>query len=148
LPEGFGALALSMGSPPPPWYSPGSATPTAGNADVDLAIAGLRPAERSNVAIPDGTRPGRFSRAPTTGDAASGAGGGPGTLPVPDLTIRQDRGKSAEAANVHLRQKTILYEETVRSIPASTLSVPLRPSSRTIPSSIDALFKGRSVYTI
>ena len=42
----------------------------------------------------------------------------------------------------------ILYTQRVRTNPAATLSVPLRPSSRMIPAAVDARFKGRNVYTI
>ena len=48
----------------------------------------------------------------------------------------------------NVSRRAVLYSEMVRSIPVSTLSVPLRPSSRTIPAAIDAQFQGRSVYTL
>jgi hypothetical protein len=41
-----------------------------------------------------------------------------------------------------------MYADKVRSVPVSTLSVPLRPGSRTIPRAIDARFQGRDVYTM
>ena len=41
-----------------------------------------------------------------------------------------------------------MYADKVRSVPVSTLSVPLRPGSRTIPKTIDARFQGRDVYTM
>jgi TonB family protein len=43
--------------------------------------------------------------------------------------------------------RTILYLDRVRGIPVTGLSVPLRPSTRTIPAAIDARFRGRNVYT-
>jgi hypothetical protein len=122
--------------------------PSAGNAKVDIAIAGLHSSEKLNGALPDGTRPGRFSKAPTVGEAASGDVGESGTLKVPDLTIREDQSGSTQAPEANANRKTILYSETLRGLPVSTLSVPLRPSSRTIPSTIDARFQGRSVYTM
>jgi hypothetical protein len=41
-----------------------------------------------------------------------------------------------------------MYAERLRGIPLSTLSVPLRPYTRTIPAAMEARFRGRSVYTI
>jgi hypothetical protein len=42
----------------------------------------------------------------------------------------------------------VLYADRLRSLPASTLSVPLRPASRTIPARIEDRFQGRDVYTM
>jgi hypothetical protein len=42
----------------------------------------------------------------------------------------------------------VLYADKVHSIPVTTLSVPLRPASRTIPRAIDLRFQGRNVYTM
>jgi len=42
----------------------------------------------------------------------------------------------------------VLYADKMRSIPVTTLSVPLRPAARTIPRALDARFQGRNVYTI
>ena len=147
LPEGLGAPAVSA-IPAPPSNAATAMTPSVGNANVDIAMAGLHASEKLDGPLPDGTRPGRFSKAPTLGEPASGDGGGSGALKVPDLTIREDKAGSAQTLEANVNRKTILYSETVRSLSVSTLSVPLRPSSRTIPSSIDARFQGRSVYTM
>jgi hypothetical protein len=45
-------------------------------------------------------------------------------------------------------RKIVLYADRLRSLPVSTLSVPLRPSSRAIPSRLEARFQGRDVYTM
>ncbi len=66
---------------------------------------------------------------------------------MPDLSIREDRSK-VEPPHVDPSRKAVLYAEKVRSIPVTTLSVPLRPASRTIPREIDARFQGRLVYTM
>jgi hypothetical protein len=42
----------------------------------------------------------------------------------------------------------VLYSDRLRSLPVSTLSVPLHPASRTIPASIEGRFRGRNVYTM
>jgi hypothetical protein len=143
LPDGLGTAALSKGMAPPPAAPPGPTT-TAGNAKVDIAIAGLHPADKLNV-LPSGTRPGEFSKAPIVGETATGEV--KGGLSVPDLSIREDHTK-VEPPRVDPSRKTIMYAEKVRSIPVTTLSVPLRPASRTIPQQIDARFQGRFVYTM
>ena len=144
LPDGLGAPMSLKGFAPPPNATPGPVT-AAGNAKVDIAIASLHPAEKFNGPLPSGSRPGEFSKAPIVGETATGEV--KGGISVPDLSIREDRSR-AGPPHVDASRKTILYAEKVRSIPVTTLSVPLRPASRTIPSQIDARFQGRFVYTM
>jgi hypothetical protein len=147
LPEGLGSPSLGAGIAPPPNAPPG-ATASTGNANADFAIAGLHPAGDLSGPLPDGSRPGRFAKAPELGEPATGEGTGAGALSVPDLTIHEDKINSGPVPVANVSRRAVLYSETVRSIPVSTLSVPLRPSSRTIPPAIDARFQGRSVYTL
>jgi hypothetical protein len=70
-----------------------------------------------------------------------------GGFGVPNLTIHDDR-KPAAPPHVDAPRKTVLYADRLRSLPVATLSVPLRPASRTIPASIDGRFRGRNVYTM
>jgi outer membrane biosynthesis protein TonB len=144
LPEGVGAPSFSKGAPPPSNAPPGSEN-TAGNAKADIAIAGLHPSDKLNGPLPEGSRAGQFSKAPIVGEPATGEVGG--GLSVPNLSIREDRSK-ATPPHVTERRRTTLYADRVRTIPMSTLSVPLRPASRTIPRAIDARFTGRYVYTM
>ena len=67
-------------------------------------------------------------------------------LTIPNLTVRDTSRKSGEGSRAGA--KTILYTDVVRSLPASTLSVPLRPGSRRIPAAVDARFQGRFVYAM
>jgi protein TonB len=97
--------------------------------------------------VPEGERPGRFSKAPETGAPATGDIGKTGALAVPNLTIREDQPKPVKLPN-DPNARAILYAERVRTIPFSTLSVPLRPSSRTVPRTVEARFPGRNVYTM
>jgi hypothetical protein len=140
LPEGVGTPSFSKGAAPPSNAAPGSTT-NAGNAKADIAVASLNP---GNGPLPDGARGGQFSRAPIVGDPATGEVSGSG-LTVPNLTMREDRSKPAAPPQVW---RSIIYADKIRSVPASTLSVPLRPASRTIPRAIDARFQGRDVYTM
>ncbi|MBZ5612234.1 MAG: energy transducer TonB [Acidobacteriia bacterium] len=142
LPEGLGAPSFSRGAPPPSNAPPGTET-TAGNGKADIAVASLHP---GNGPVPDGARPGAFSKAPIVGDPASGEVSG--GLRVPNLSIREDRSKPVDAPRVTPNRKQVLYADKIRNIPVSTLSVPLRPASRTIPHAIDARFQGRNVYTM
>lgn len=129
--------------PPPPRNVPDSTASHSGNASADIAVASLHPAENLNAPLPNGERPARFSKAPEQGPAASG-GKGEASLIVPDLTIRQPKPDSAPPPPT----KQILYANLVRGIPISTLSAPLRPSSRSIPKALEARFQGRDVYAI
>ena len=47
-----------------------------------------------------------------------------------------------------LRERSCCTADRLRSLPVSTLSVPLHPASRTIPASIEGRFRGRNVYTM
>ena len=143
LPDGIGSAAFSKGNPPPPNAPPGPEN-VAGNGKTDVAVVSLHP---GNGPVPDGARSGAFSRAPTVGEPASGDVSGNG-LKVPNLTIHEDHSKIADAPKVNPNRKVVLYTDKVRSIPVSTLSVPLRPASRTIPRNLDARFQGRNVYTM
>lgn len=151
LPAGLGAPTLSAGIAPPPRAPLGTAAST-GNGNADLAIAGLNATGELKGPLPDGSRSGRFSKAPELGEPSSGDESGSGALNVPGLSIHAERKNPAAAPvaappnNYHVR--AVLYADTVRGIATDTLSAPLRPSSRTVPSSIDARFEGRAVYTM
>jgi hypothetical protein len=142
LPDGIGAPSFSKGAPPPPNAPPGP-TNAAGNGKVDIAVVGLNPNDKGKV--PDGSRPGQFAQAPAVGEIATGeVSGGIG---VPNLTIHDDR-KPVPPPPVDPPRKVVLYADRLRSLPISTLSVPLRPASRSIPASIEGRFQGRNVYTM
>jgi hypothetical protein len=140
LPAGVGAPSFSAGAAPPPNAAPGTAN-NAGNAKADIAVASLHP---GNGPLPDGSRGGQFSKAPIVGEPATGEVSGTG-LTVPNLTMREDRSKPSPPPQV---LKSTVYADKVRSVPVATLSVPLRPASRTIPRAIDLRFQGRDVYTM
>jgi hypothetical protein len=140
LPAGIGAPSLSKGAAPPPNATPGPSN-SAGNAKADIAVASLHP---GNGPVPEGSRGGQFSKAPNLGEPATGEVSGSG-LSVPNLTIKEDRSKASAPPRLW---KATVYADMVRSVPTSTLSVPLRPASRAIPRAIDVRFQGRDVYTM
>jgi len=142
LPAGIGAPSFSKGAPPPPNAPPGPAN-QAGNGKVDIAVVGLHPSDKG--AVPDGSRPGQFAQAPNVGEIATGeVSGGFG---VPNLTIHDDR-KPVAPPHVEPPRKVVLYSDRLRSLPVSTLSIPLHPATRTIPAWVEGRFRGRSVYTM
>jgi hypothetical protein len=122
-----------------------SARPSApnpqGQGSVDVAVVNKQPKEAAIRALPDGSRAGSFEVASSKGTSTTGAVGGRG-LTIPDLAVRN------QAIEKRAATKTVLYSERVRTTLTSSLSVPLRPSSRMIPSKIDARFQGRNVYTM
>jgi TonB family protein len=69
-------------------------------------------------------------------------------LLVPNLSIRDPDSNAGKIPEDKPARKTILYEERVRNTPHSTLSVPLRSATRSIPAAVDARFRGRNVYAI
>jgi hypothetical protein len=142
LPDGIGAPSFSQGSPPPPNAPPGPAN-AEGNGKIDIAVVGLHPNDKGQV--PDGSRPGQFAQAPTVGEIATGEV--KGGIGVPNLTIHDDR-KAVAPPHVDPPRKVVLYSDRLRSLPISTLSVPLHPASRTIPASIEGRFRTRNVYTM
>jgi hypothetical protein len=149
LPPGAGLPSALQASAIPTSIAPVAPVASAGNAKADIAIASLHPSENPNTAVPDGGRAGKFSKAPEIGTPASGNTGNPGAVTVPDLTVREEKAKPpVKVAPEPTRTKAVFYTERVRSIPMTTLSVPLRPSSRTIPRAVDARFQGRNVYTM
>jgi hypothetical protein len=131
----------------PARVAPEAPTAHPGNASADIAVASLHPSENLDAAVPNGDRPGRFSKAPKQGEPASGDTNATATLTVPDLTIRPPKPEPPPPPPP-IPTHEVLYAERVRGIPQSTLSVPLRPSSRMIPPAVDARFQGRNVYTI
>ncbi len=145
LPDGLGAPTFSKGAPPPPNATPGTSN-NPGNGKVDIAIAGLHPSDKLK-GLPEGSRPGQFSQAAALGEPSTGEVTGDG-LRVPGLSVHEDRSRIAEPPHVNPNRKAVMYADRVRSISMSTLSVPLRPASRTIPRSIEARFQGRYVYTM
>jgi hypothetical protein len=118
-----------------------------GNGTVDIAVASLHPADVVKNNVPEGERPGRFAKAPETGALSSGDIGKTAAVSVPNLTIREDKSKPVRPTP-DPNSRPVLYAERVRTIPFSTLSVPLRPSNRSIPRNVEARFQGRSVYTM
>lgn len=140
LPDGIGAPSFSKGAPPPPTGPPGPAN-AEGNGKVDIAVVGLHP---DKGRVPDGSRPGQFAQAPTVGEVATGEV--KGGIGVPNLTIHDS--KLVAPPRVEPPRKVVLYADRLRSLPISTLSVPLHPASRTIPFSIEGRFRGRNVYTM
>ena len=146
LPAGLGMPVLQTAAPPPP-SAPIAPLSNPANGTVDVAVASLHPADVMKNTLPEGERPGRFAKAPEAGAPSSGDVGKTAAVIVPNLTVREDKSKPVKPVpdpNSH----PVLYTDKVRTIPFSTLSVPLRPSNRSIPRTVEARFQGRNVYTM
>ncbi len=97
-------------------------------------------------AIPEGIRPAEISGAPIRGQTASGAGS-PGSLQMPGVAVQPGNNQGSPPPG-RIESGRAVYEETRVAAARSTLSVPLRPSSRSIPQWIESRFQGRVVYTM
>ena len=124
---------------------------------MNAIVAGLDPASNLTSPIPEGNRSGQFSRGEQVGDPAIAAGGSGGALSgVPGLAVGPAGGTGAGEAErppasrpaAEENEKWVTYETTVLKAARRTLSVPLRPSSRTIPVPLEAMFRDRVVYTL
>ena len=164
----LGALVSTVKLPPKAFVAPpqangnGSASPKAQQAlpaPPDSAGQAAAPGSGLQAVIvgldplpglpPPGSRAGQFSRAPTAGPASSGVPSGSG-LVAPDVMAR-GTGKMATpsplaAATVPVDRGT--PREVVIPSVNRTMSAPLRPSSRTIPRTVEARFANRNVYTL
>jgi hypothetical protein len=141
LPDGIGEASISKGAPPPPKGPPGPANAN-GNGSVDIAVVGLHPEKGP---VPDGSRPGQFSQAPLVGELSTGEV--KGGIGIPNLTIHDDR-KPVPPPEVEPPRRIVLYADRLRSLPVSTLSVPLRAASGSVPARLESVFQGRDVYTM
>jgi hypothetical protein len=121
---------------------PQAQNPSPGNAKADVAIVDLNPAAKVD-SVPLANRPGEFARAPAAGDTSSGASPA-GALTTPNVTVRD---AVASPKQPEPAKAKVEYSQRVRSS-SSTFSAPLRPSSRSIPRSLESRFTGRSIYTM
>lgn len=175
LPQLIQQIPTSVAKPAPKLFVPPSqkSTPAAGPAQLPEApslpsrngsqsggstgpavssllavVAGLNPAPGP---LPEGSRSAGFARAPVAGTPSSGASAKPGTPSVPGLVAHNANGQPAESAGTHETAKAperFLVKETSYAAFNRTLSVPLRPSSRVIPATVEAQFANRNVYTL
>lgn len=122
---------------------------------LKAVIVGLDPAPGPS---PPGSRPGQFSRAPAAGRPASGTSLQPDAPTVPGLMAHGAPGApppaappasapAPEPASASIPERRLLKNLVLPSI-NRTMSVPLRPSSRIIPASVESRFAGRDVYTL
>ena len=148
---------------------PARAKPAGGSASGDLsapAPPSPQPIGNLNIAsinlnsiavpaaLPPGRRAGQFSSAPKTGDLpGSNESGG---ASVPGLSARGTGSSGtrvpvleppAVAASLPFKS-TIAYRDVMSHAIGSSLSVPLRPGSRTIPDRVEQKFHDKPVYTM
>jgi hypothetical protein len=114
-------------------------------------IIGLNPADRFTVPIPLGSRSGEFSRAPSAGPPSSGSSTSPDAPRVPGVTSRGSSGLPMEAkaapSEGAVPERRILKEVSLPPMNRS-MSAPLRPSSRTVPATVEARFAHRDIFVL
>lgn len=140
-----GAASGNLSAPSPPSPQP------VGN--LNIASINLN-SIAAPTSIPAGRRAGQFSSAPQTGDAGASESRGAN---VPGLTARggNTTGDSAPvmappvpAPAPSIPEKTVAYRDVLSHAIGSSLSVPLRPGSRTVPDRIEQKFHDKPVYTM
>jgi TonB family protein len=129
--------------------APSSAIGGATGVGLTAVIVGLDPAPGPS---PPGSRPGEFSRAPAAGSPSSGAATRSDAPKVPGLLAHSSPGAApAEPTpappNAPIPERHLLKDLVLPAI-NRTMSVPLRPSSRVLPASVETRFPGRNVYTL
>jgi len=125
--------------PAPPDASSGGT-----GAVVTAAVIGLDPSAKL-ASLPDGSRGATFSRAPRVDAPASGAPG-EGVV-IPGVAVSGDR-RAAVLLPLPPPGGASTSFEMRTPAAASTMSAPLRPSSRTLPPAIEARFYNRIVYML
>ena len=118
---------------------------------VQAVIVGLNPAGRFSAPIPEGSRTAQFARAPAAGSASSGSSSSPDAPRAPGVTAHASQGQPVDAAAARA-MGAVTEQRTVTEIlfpPVNrTMSAPLRPSSRIVPSTVEAKFANRDVYAL
>ena len=127
-------------------------------SNINAAIIGLNPTQQLDVTIPSGSRPAQFSVAPTVGKTSTGEVNGAAGVSLPGIMIREGKegpeGKARpSAANgpsppVPPGSRIVLYSDLVRKSLLPSMSVPMRPVSRSIPRALESRFRGRFVYVV
>jgi hypothetical protein len=140
------------GSGPPKVIDPTSIPALAGSGGSGQGvIVGLNPADRFTVPIPRGSRSAEFSRAPSPGPPSSGSSSSPDAPRVPGVTARGSSSQPMEARAAlpegAVPERRILTE-IVFPPTNRTMSAPLRPSSRTVPATVEARFARRDVFVL
>lgn len=152
-----GGSAPHLPAPPaPPQPAGGGGTPgsqgisgATPNSNVNAVIVGLNPSDKLG-AIPAGSRAADISMAPRTGSSSTG---NTGLGSVPGLMTRGTPGAtmdipSSSTIRVPPPKDALLYSQMIAGPLPSTLSAPLRPSSRRIPAALEARFQNRVVYAL
>ena len=142
----FQAPSSGAGAGRSPGDGSGALIEAGTDAQLSAAVIGLNPADGLAGPLPNGVLSAEFSRAPIPGEPVMGGSGN--GVKIPNVMVGGG-GKSAAAPPIGAPGSSKpVYVETILPTPSATLAVPLRPSSRIIPASIEARFGQRAVYTI
>jgi TonB family protein len=118
---------------------------------VNAAVLSTAPLDKLLTAIPEGSRPVQMSAAPIQGSPSSGPVKPGAGLRMPGVAVAgiatPPGGPPAGAPTLPHTVRTV-YEETRTTVRRSSLSAPLRPSSRIIPQLIESRFHDRVAYSM
>lgn len=122
-------------------------------AGLTAAIIGVNPVTRTEIRLPEGSRPAGFSAGPEPNSSGTGDGGSvPGAqLSVPGLTVQGGKpGSPADSRPVLLARAAPTSAESLRAALRTTVRDPAPPTSAAIrvASAPDPRFHGRAVYAL
>jgi hypothetical protein len=150
--SGTGPRPTASSLPEPPNLQAGSGK-GGGTALQDAAVISLKPG--SALAPPDTKLGGKFSQGREVGPPAHVSNADPNAVSIPGVSSRPsplDRSGVRLGAPAHVsgNETTEEYFEVKLDLTRQwpKLSVPLSPSSRTLPRRIDPYFRNRSVFTV
>ena len=120
---------------------------------VNAAILSTAPLDKLLTALPDGSRSVQISAAPVQGPSSSGPVRPTSGLQIPGVAVVAGGtvpvgGPPAVSPKLPPGSVRTVYEETRSSVRRTSLSAPLRPSSRIIPQLIESRFHDRVAYSM
>jgi hypothetical protein len=127
-----------------------------GPAGVSVAILGLNPTNAPQIPTPEGSRSAHIAAGPDTGPGEPQLAKGNSPLALPDVSIQGRRGSASGAATGSkppadkpglgtAPMPALQATATIQTTPH--LSVPMWPSSRTLPLFVERRFHARVVFT-
>lgn len=131
------APTLSLEAPPPIILD-------AENKSLNALIIGLNPADQLKAPLPPGSLAAQVSARPDEKIASNAGGSSKGSVSVPNVVVRGTGVIPPSAAPVLPRATP---EERAKAAARSTLSAPLRASSRSVPAVVESNFGGQTLYT-
>jgi TonB family protein len=118
---------------------------------VSAVVLSTTPLDKLLTSIPDGSRSAQMSGAPVQGSPASGPIKGAAGLHLPGVAVAGGTtplGAPPNPAPKLPGPARTVYEESRNAVRRTSLSAPLRPSSRIVPQFIESRFHDRVAYNM